>query len=415
MTAGTSSPAPPASSGRPSPQPVLPREIAAIEVERCGPYREAFGLRTGCRGRVQRRCIADDPGRAPSPSEPRTPSPGSGCSARTPADTSASRKSGPASYMHWSRSSAPNTPSPRRVLPPTCQHRLGGDEPCVRTANDVPVWLRAIGSLNSETRRKALADFCSAAHRQGDVYACTTASLPFLFALADDPAAPDCASVVDVLLSIGRESVDRDDEIRLSLGTGRPQGIGRWGMRCAHGRGPTLRPPPRQPSPTAPARQPRGPLAHCAGHLLLGCGSSRRGGGWPNSEGLVDASLWRRPDGPRCYGVQIAFERPELRGRRPESAPGPRSRTTIRPRLNSWALSAQERKFRVNVLSPGPTETPGLVGAVGPDLRQFASEVPLGRIGHPDEIAAVATFLDSDASSFVNGADWFVDGGQAQV
>uniref|UniRef100_UPI002F911D99 hypothetical protein n=1 Tax=Streptomyces sp. NBC_01562 TaxID=2975879 RepID=UPI002F911D99 len=39
------------------------------------------------------------------------------------------------------------------------------------------------------------------------------------------------------------------------------------------------------------------------------------------TEGLVDASLWGRPDGPWCYGVQIAFERPELRGRRPESAP----------------------------------------------------------------------------------------------
>ncbi|MCX4461604.1 SDR family oxidoreductase [Streptomyces sp. NBC_01728] len=88
------------------------------------------------------------------------------------------------------------------------------------------------------------------------------------------------------------------------------------------------------------------------------------------------------------------------------------SKAAVRNLVRSWALSAQERKFRVNMLSPGPTETPGLVG---PDLRQLASEVPLGRIGHPDEIAAVATFLASDASSFVNGADWFVDGGQAQV
>ena len=47
--------------------------------------------------------------------------------------------------------------------------------------------------------------------RFGDVYACTTASLPFLFALADDPAAPDCASVVDVLLSIGRDEDPLND------------------------------------------------------------------------------------------------------------------------------------------------------------------------------------------------------------
>ncbi|MFI9565703.1 SDR family NAD(P)-dependent oxidoreductase [Streptomyces rishiriensis] len=90
------------------------------------------------------------------------------------------------------------------------------------------------------------------------------------------------------------------------------------------------------------------------------------------------------------------------------------SKAAVRNLVRSWALSAQERKFRVNVLSPGPTETPGLVGAVGPDHR-LASQVPLGRIGRPDEIAAVATFLASDASSFVNGVDWFVDGGQAQV
>lgn len=90
------------------------------------------------------------------------------------------------------------------------------------------------------------------------------------------------------------------------------------------------------------------------------------------------------------------------------------SKAAVRNLVRSWALSAQERKFRVNVLSPGPTETPGLIGAVGPD-HQLASEVPLGRIGRPDEIAAVATFLASDASSFVNGVDWFVDGGQAQV
>lgn len=90
------------------------------------------------------------------------------------------------------------------------------------------------------------------------------------------------------------------------------------------------------------------------------------------------------------------------------------SKAAVRNLVRSWALSAQERKFRVNVLSPGPTETPGLIGAVGPD-HQLASGVPLGRIGRPEEIAAVATFLASDASSFVNGVDWFVDGGQAQV
>jgi len=90
------------------------------------------------------------------------------------------------------------------------------------------------------------------------------------------------------------------------------------------------------------------------------------------------------------------------------------SKAAVRNQVRRWALSAQERKFRVNVLPPGPTETPGPVGAVSPDHR-LASQVPLRRIGRPDEIAAVATLLASDASNFVNGADWFVDGGLAQV
>ncbi|MBL3670669.1 hypothetical protein JL475_32820 [Streptomyces sp. M2CJ-2] len=78
-------------------------------------------------------------------------------------------------------------------------------------AVDVPVWLRAVASPDPGIRERALGDFYGAVHHQGDVYACTAASLPFLFALADDPATPDRASVVELLVSIGRESVVRDD------------------------------------------------------------------------------------------------------------------------------------------------------------------------------------------------------------
>ncbi|HEX7304804.1 SDR family NAD(P)-dependent oxidoreductase [Lentzea sp.] len=96
------------------------------------------------------------------------------------------------------------------------------------------------------------------------------------------------------------------------------------------------------------------------------------------------------------------------------------TKAAVRNLVRSWTLASKARGFRVNVLSPGPTETPGLVGLVEDDQRsafldQLATGVPLGRVGAPDEIAAAALFLASDASSFVNGAELFVDGGYAQV
>lgn len=96
------------------------------------------------------------------------------------------------------------------------------------------------------------------------------------------------------------------------------------------------------------------------------------------------------------------------------------AKAAVRNLVRSWALSSKTRNFRVNVLSPGPTETPGLLG-LAPDggqsalLDRLADGVPLGRVGDPDEIAAAAVFLASDAASFVNGTELFADGGYAQV
>jgi NAD(P)-dependent dehydrogenase (short-subunit alcohol dehydrogenase family) len=98
------------------------------------------------------------------------------------------------------------------------------------------------------------------------------------------------------------------------------------------------------------------------------------------------------------------------------------SKAALRSFARHWTLDLKERRIRVNVLSPGPTTTPGLVGLAGDDqtkqkalLHQLASEVPLGRVADPDEIASVALFLASDDSSFVAGVELFADGGQAQV
>jgi NAD(P)-dependent dehydrogenase (short-subunit alcohol dehydrogenase family) len=96
------------------------------------------------------------------------------------------------------------------------------------------------------------------------------------------------------------------------------------------------------------------------------------------------------------------------------------SKAAVRNFARSWILDLKTRRIRVNVLSPGATRTPGLLGLAPPEhadrlLVQLASTIPLGRVGEPEEIAAAALFLASDDSSFVNGTELFADGGSAQV
>ncbi|MEU8125234.1 HEAT repeat domain-containing protein [Spirillospora sp. NPDC049024] len=77
------------------------------------------------------------------------------------------------------------------------------------SAEEVPTLLLALRSSDSEERQKALGRFYGAVHHQGDVYPCTTASLPFLFELADDVTTPDRSDIVELLVSIGSQALDR--------------------------------------------------------------------------------------------------------------------------------------------------------------------------------------------------------------
>jgi NAD(P)-dependent dehydrogenase (short-subunit alcohol dehydrogenase family) len=98
------------------------------------------------------------------------------------------------------------------------------------------------------------------------------------------------------------------------------------------------------------------------------------------------------------------------------------SKAAIRSFARNWILDLKGRGIRVNSISPGPTATPGLVDLAGPDaaarqglLDQLAASVPMGRVGSAEEIAKSVLYLASDDSSFVNGIELAVDGGQAQV
>ena len=97
------------------------------------------------------------------------------------------------------------------------------------------------------------------------------------------------------------------------------------------------------------------------------------------------------------------------------------SKAAVRSFARGWAMELKDRKIRVNSVSPGPIETPALEKAgLTPEqaeqaAAQFATQVPLGRRGKPEEIAAAVVFLASDESSYITGVDLAVDGGMAQV
>ncbi|CAN5663349.1 SDR family oxidoreductase [soil metagenome] len=97
------------------------------------------------------------------------------------------------------------------------------------------------------------------------------------------------------------------------------------------------------------------------------------------------------------------------------------TKAALRSLARTWVVELKGRNIRVNVVSPGPIETPAMTGLAGSEEAaqalkgNLASGVPLGRIGQPDEIAKAVSFLASEESSFITGIELFVDGGYGQI
>jgi NAD(P)-dependent dehydrogenase (short-subunit alcohol dehydrogenase family) len=97
------------------------------------------------------------------------------------------------------------------------------------------------------------------------------------------------------------------------------------------------------------------------------------------------------------------------------------TKAVARSFARTWTTDLKQRRIRVNAISPGSIDTPGLNGLLASSpageqrRKMIAAVTPLGRLGTADEIAAAAVFLASDDASYVAGAELFVDGGFAQV
>ena len=97
------------------------------------------------------------------------------------------------------------------------------------------------------------------------------------------------------------------------------------------------------------------------------------------------------------------------------------TKAAVRSFARTWTTDLKDRCIRVNAVSPGPIDTPGLnellaSSETGNQRKKMISNgMPLGRLGTPDEIAKAVVFLASDDSSYITGTELFVDGGFAQV
>ncbi|MCY1007657.1 SDR family NAD(P)-dependent oxidoreductase [Nannocystis pusilla] len=91
------------------------------------------------------------------------------------------------------------------------------------------------------------------------------------------------------------------------------------------------------------------------------------------------------------------------------------AKAAVRAFARVWTQELSERRIRTNVLSPGPVNTPAMQHAPDAFRHMVLKDVPMARMASPEEIAEVALFLASDASSYVAGVELFADGGWAQV
>jgi NAD(P)-dependent dehydrogenase (short-subunit alcohol dehydrogenase family) len=96
------------------------------------------------------------------------------------------------------------------------------------------------------------------------------------------------------------------------------------------------------------------------------------------------------------------------------------TKAAVRTFARTWTNELRERHIRVNAISPGHIDTPIFESwqqgdALTQMKEELARNVPLGRLGDPDEIAKAVAFLASDEASYISGIELFVDGGVAQI
>ena len=95
------------------------------------------------------------------------------------------------------------------------------------------------------------------------------------------------------------------------------------------------------------------------------------------------------------------------------------SKAALRNLVRSWIQEIKPSGVRINLVSPGPVDTPSLRGmfpdSVDETLAFLRGRSMVGRIGEPQDIARAVAFVASEQSGYINGVELFLDGGASQI
>ena len=97
----------------------------------------------------------------------------------------------------------------------------------------------------------------------------------------------------------------------------------------------------------------------------------------------------------------------------PQNVPYCCAKGGLRMLMRTVCLELAQHNITVNNIGPGAIETPINADVLADPVKHKAllDEIPLHRMGQPEEIAQLALYLASDASSYVTGSTFFIDGG----